>query len=69
MEKYFEADVVFVEIIETRNGTKEKKKTEKYLVKGDTPTIVEAAVYKFLDGTAMDFDVKSIKESKIIEVF
>ena len=29
MEKYCEADVVFVEIIETRNGTKEKKKTEK----------------------------------------
>lgn len=69
MEKYFEADVVFTEVIDTRNGTKEKKRTEKYLVKGDTPTVVEARIYEFLEHAVADFDVKMIKESKIIEIF
>ena len=69
MEKYFEADVVFVEVIDTKNGTKNKKTTEKYLIKGDTPTIVEARIYEFLEHAAMDFSVKVIRESKIIEIF
>ena len=67
--KYFEAWVVFVEQIDTKNGPKEKKHKDRFLIDAETPTVVEAKVYKFLDGTQMDFRVEKIVESKISEVF
>jgi hypothetical protein len=68
--KYFEATVVFVDVVEgPRGGTKEKKTRERYLVEAETPSVVEAKVYKFLDGVQMDFRVEKVVESKISEVF
>jgi hypothetical protein len=69
MEKYFEATVAFIETVETKDGVKEKKRKEKYLVSGDTPTVVEARIHEFLKNAQVEFETEWIKESKIIEVF
>ena len=70
MEKYFETTVVFKVIIEMKGGgTKEKKRREKYLVKGETPTFVEARTHEFLQTAVDDWEIEKIVESKIIEVF
>jgi len=70
MEKYFEATVAFIEKIEARDGSiKEKKRKEKYLISGSTPTVVEARIHEFLKNAQVEFETEMIKESKIIEVF
>lgn len=64
-QKYFLATVVIKQ--ETDSG-KTKSDTEKYLVKGYTFTDVEEKVNKKFNGTTLDFSIKSIADSKVIEV-
>ena len=41
---YFEATVVFIEEIQTKNGVKEKKVRKNYLVECDSVTVAEVKV-------------------------
>tara|TARA_B100000131_G_C17936567_1_gene540577 strand:- start:61 stop:282 length:222 start_codon:yes stop_codon:yes gene_type:complete len=68
MAHYYEAQVVFEKTFDTKNGPKVKKTKENYLVEGDSVTYVEAQVAKFLSDTQDPFEVKIVRESKIIEV-
>ena len=68
MAHYYEAQVVFEKTFDTKNGPKVKKTKENYLVEGDSVTYVEAQVAKFLSDCKDPFEVKIVRESKIIEV-
>ena len=68
MAHYYEAQVVFEKTFDTKNGPKVKKTRENYLVEGDSVTYVEAQVAEFLKECHDTFEVKIVKESKIIEV-
>ena len=68
MARYYEARVVFEKTFDTKNGPKVKKIKENYLVGGDSVTYVEAQVAKFLSDCTDPFEVKIVRESKIIEV-
>ena len=68
MAHFYEAQVVFEKTFDTKNGPKVKKTKENYLVEGDSVTYVEAQVAKFLNDCTDPFEVKIVRESKIIEV-
>lgn len=65
--KYFEATIEYVE--ELNNG-KEKKRREVILVDSLSVTETEAKVTEHLNALnlGLDFTVKQVRESKIIEV-
>ena len=65
---YFEATVVFIEEIQTKNGVKEKKVRKTYLVECDSVSVAEAKVNEALKDSPYPFEVKVAKESKIVEV-
>lgn len=65
-EKYFIAKLV-LEFTDTESGKKKKLKEEK-LVKGISPTDIEAKVTKQYEGYSEDWRITSIVESKIDEV-
>ena len=68
MTHFYEATVEFEKTFDTKNGPKTKKTKENYLVQGDSVTYVEARVTKFLSDPQDPFEVKLVRESKIIEV-
>ena len=68
MTHYYEAQVEFEKTFDTKNGPKTKKTKENYLVEGDSVTYVESQVAKFLSDSQDPFEVKIVRESKIIEV-
>ena len=68
MTHYYEAQVEFEKTFDTKNGPKTKKTKENYLVEGDSVTYVEAQVSKFLSDCQDPFEVKIVKESKLIDV-
>ena len=65
---YYEAQVVFVEEIPTKNGVREKKTRRAFLVECDSVSVAEAKVNEVLKDSPYPFEVKVVKESKIIEV-
>ena len=65
---YFEAIVVFIEEIQMKNGVKEKKVRRSYLVECDSVSVAEAKVNEMLKDSPYSFEVKVVKESKIVEV-
>ena len=68
MTHYYEAQVEFEKTFDTKNGTKVKKTKENYLVEGESVTYVEAQVANFLKDCHDPFEVKIVRESKLIEV-
>lgn len=46
-----------------------KKKTESYLVKAESVTDAEAIVHEKFKDYTMDFEVKSVSQSRIIDVY
>jgi hypothetical protein len=64
---YFQATVVLVDINEKGKQT---KITEQYLVDAMSVTEAEAKVTKLYadEGSRIDFQVKSVKETKILQV-
>ena len=64
---YFQATVVLVDINEKG---KQSKITEQYLVDAMSVTEAEAKVTKLYadEGSSVDFQVKSVKETKILQV-
>ena len=65
---YYEAQVVFVEEIQTKNGTREKRTRRAFLVECDSVSVAEAKVNEMLKDSPYSFEVKVVKESKIVEV-
>lgn len=46
----------------------DKKGTQQYLVKAVSCTEAESKIYKLFEGSPLEFEVKSISETKFIEV-
>ena len=65
-EKYFIAKIT-TDMVDTETG-KVKKQREEKLVKGYSPTDVEAKVTKVYENYSMEWRITSISESKIDEV-
>ena len=65
---YYTAKVQLTSIVDTQNGTKEKKSTEMYLVEALSVTEAEAKVIKDFQGVTFDFEVKAVTNSKIIKI-
>jgi hypothetical protein len=65
-EKYFVAKIT-TDIVDTETG-KVKKVREEKLVRGFSPTDVEAKVTKVYENYSMDWRITAISESKIDEV-
>ena len=65
-EKYFVAKVVYE--LPDENSGRIKKMREEKLVKGFSPTDVEAKVTKAYETYSMDWRITAIVESKIDEV-
>jgi hypothetical protein len=68
MAHFYEVSVVFEEEIPTKNGSKIKKVRETYLVEGGSVSFAENKVTDFLKNSTAEFEVKVVKESKIVEV-
>ena len=65
-EKYFVAKIT-IEDVDSESGKIKKQKEEK-LVKGFSPTDVEAKVTKLFESYSQDWRITAIVESKINEV-
>jgi hypothetical protein len=65
-EKYFVAKIT-TDMVDSETGKVKKMKEEK-LVRGYSPTDVEAKVTKVYENYSMDWRITSISESKIDEV-
>ena len=65
-EKYFVTKIT-TDMVDTETG-KVKKQREEKLVKGYSPTDIEAKVTKVYENYSMDWRITSISESKIDEV-
>ena len=65
---YYEVQVLFIEEVQVKNGTKEKKVRRNYLVECDACSVAENKVREWLKNSPFAFDVKWVKESKIVEV-
>ena len=65
-EKYFVAKIT-TDMVDTETG-KVKKQREEKLVRGYSPTDVEAKVTKVYENYSMDWRITAISESKIDEV-
>ena len=65
---YFEATVVFIEEIQTKNGVKEKKVRKTYLVECDSVSVAETKVNEWLKDSVFVFEPIVAKQSKIVDV-
>jgi hypothetical protein len=67
---FYEVGISYVEEIEDSKGNlKERKKTEKFLVKSESITAAESKVKDKIKNIYQEFTVKYIKESPILSVF
>lgn len=65
---YYTAKVQVQDEVDTPKGPKVKKFTETYLVEAMSVTEAEAKVIKDFTGYTMDFEVKSVTESRIVKI-
>jgi hypothetical protein len=65
---YYAAKVQMQDEVDTPKGPKVKKFTETYLVEAMSVTEAEAKVIKDFTGYTMDFEVKSVTESRIVKI-
>tara|TARA_Y100001963_G_C6402565_1_gene274756 strand:- start:56 stop:271 length:216 start_codon:yes stop_codon:yes gene_type:complete len=66
---YYLGKVEFITTIDTKNGTREKKSRVQYLVNAMSCTEAEAKIVDNLKDSVSDYEIKSVSQSKIIEVF
>jgi|TARA_B110000977_G_scaffold100851_1_gene132297 hypothetical protein len=59
---------MFVEEIQTKNGVKEKKVRRNYLVDCEAVSVAETKMNEHLKDSPYVFEVKVVKESRILEV-
>ena len=65
---YYEVTVVFTEEIQTKSGIREKKVTKNYLVLCHAVTVAEAKISNYLSESPYSWEVKAVKQSKIVDV-
>ena len=65
---YYEVQVMFVEEIQTKNGVKEKRVRKYYLVECDAVSVAEARITEYLKDSPYVFEVKVVKQSKILGI-
>jgi len=65
---YYTAKVQLTHEQETPKGVKLQKVTETYLVEAISVTEAEAKVIEDFGNTTLDFEVKSVNQSKIIQI-
>ena len=65
---YYEVQVMFVEEIQTKNGVKEKRVRKNYLVDCEAVSVAETKMNEHLKDSPYVFEVKVVKESRILEV-
>ena len=65
---YYEVQVMFVEEIQTKNGVKEKRVRKNYLVDCEAVSVAETKINEYLKDSPYVFEVKVVKESRILEV-
>ena len=61
--------VEFITVVDTKNGTREKKSRVQYLVDAMSCTEAEARIVENLKDSVNDYEIKGVQQSKIIEVF
>ena len=66
---YYLGKVEFITTIDTKNGTREKKSRVQYFVNAMSCTEAEAKIVDNLKDSVSDYEIKSVSQSKIIEVF
>ena len=66
---YYLGKVEFITTIDTKNGTREKKNRVQYLVDAMSCTEAEARIHENINDSVSDYEIKSVSQSKIIEVF
>ena len=66
--KYYEASVKQVLEIPTKRGTKSKVLRDRLLVEGEGITYVESKVNGLMKDNPNEWEITSIKESRIVEV-
>ena len=67
---YYEIGINYIEEYEDAKGNpKERKRTEKFLVKADSISHAEAKVKEKIKNIYSDYTVKYVKESPILSVF
>jgi hypothetical protein len=65
---YYTAKVQLTHEVETSKGVRQQKVTETYLVEALSVTEAEAKVIQDFGNTTLDFEVKSVTQSKIIQI-
>ena len=65
---YYTAKIQLTDEVDTPKGPKIKKITETYLVEAMSVTEAEAKVIQDFGNTTLDFEVKSVNQSKIIQI-
>ena len=67
---YYLGKVEFITVVDTKGGgTREKKSRVQYLVNAMSCTEAEAKIIENLKDSVNDYEIKSVSQSKIIEVF
>ena len=66
---YYLGKVEFITVVDTKNGTREKKSRVQYLVDAMSCTEAEARIVENLKDSVSDYEIKGVQQSKIIEVF
>jgi hypothetical protein len=65
-EKFYYLATVIIK--STDDNGKVKKITEKYLVHAVNYTDAESKIYKYFEGNTFEFSIKSIVDSKIVDI-
>jgi hypothetical protein len=65
---YYTAKVQLTHEVDTPKGVKQQRVTETYLVEALSVTEAEAKVIQDFGHSTLDFEVKSVNQSKIIQV-
>ena len=65
---YYEVQVLFIEEVQVKNGTKEKKVRKNYLVECDACSVAELKVREWLKDSPFVFETIIAKQSKIVDV-
>ena len=66
---YYLGKVEFINVVDTKNGTRENKSRVQYLVDAMSCTEAEARIVENLKDSVNDYEIKGVQQSKIIEVF
>ncbi len=66
--KYYEASVKQILEIPTTRGTKSKVLRDRLLIEGESITYVESKVNEMMKDNPNEWEITSIKESRIVEV-